>query len=74
MTDYADSYIGKLRRLLGDRLLLVPGARIVIENAAGEILLQRRSDFGLWELPGGNAEEGESLERKRRKARYDRGA
>ncbi|MCK1393937.1 NUDIX domain-containing protein [Bradyrhizobium sp. 1] len=62
MTDFNDSYVGQLRRFVGDRLLLVPGARIVIENTAGEVLLHRRTDFGLWGLPGGNAEEGESLE------------
>ena len=60
MNDFADSYVGKLRKLVGSRLLLVPGARIVIENTSGEILLQKRSDFGVWGLPGGNAEEGES--------------
>jgi ADP-ribose pyrophosphatase YjhB (NUDIX family) len=43
-------------------MLLVPGARIVLENSNREILLQQRSDFGLWGLPGGNAEVGESLE------------
>ncbi|MEH2500089.1 ADP-ribose pyrophosphatase YjhB (NUDIX family) [Bradyrhizobium sp. AZCC 1678] len=62
MTDFTDSYVGQLRRLVGDRLLLVPGARIVIENAAAEILLQKRSDFDAWGLPGGNAEEGEALD------------
>lgn len=61
MTDFNDSYLGQLRQTLGSRLLLVPGARIVIENAAGEILLQQRSDFGLWGLPGGNAEPGEDI-------------
>jgi 8-oxo-dGTP pyrophosphatase MutT (NUDIX family) len=43
-------------------MLLVPGARIVLENSNREILLQQRSDFGLWGLPGGNAEVGQSLE------------
>lgn len=62
MTGFADSYVGQLRQLVGDRLLLVPGARIVIENARAEILLQKRSDFDVWGLPGGNAEEGEDLE------------
>lgn len=62
MTDFASSYVGRLRTLVGPRLLLVPGARIVIENPAGQILLQKRSDFGVWGLPGGNAEEGEGLE------------
>jgi ADP-ribose pyrophosphatase YjhB (NUDIX family) len=61
MSGFADSYLGQLRSLVGPRLLLVPGARIVIENAAGEILLQHRSDLDLWGLPGGNAEPGEDL-------------
>lgn len=62
MPDFADSYIGRLRKLVGPRLLLVPGARIIIENASKEILLQKRSDFDFWGLPGGNAEEGEGLD------------
>jgi ADP-ribose pyrophosphatase YjhB (NUDIX family) len=61
VTDFADSYLGRLRSLVGPRLLLVPGARVVIENEAGEILLQKRSDLGVWGLPGGNAEAGEDL-------------
>lgn len=60
--DFVDTYLGKLRHLVGSRLLLVPGARVVIENASGQILLQRRSDFGIWGLPGGSAEEGEGVE------------
>jgi ADP-ribose pyrophosphatase YjhB (NUDIX family) len=62
MAGFSDSYLGRLRALVGDRLLLVPGARLVIEDEAGRVLLQRRSDFGVWGLPGGNAEEGETLE------------
>jgi len=48
LTDFADSYLGRLRSLVGPRLLLVPGARVVIENEAGEILLQNGaiSEFG----------------------------
>jgi ADP-ribose pyrophosphatase YjhB (NUDIX family) len=59
---FASSYVGQLRRIVGNRLLLVPGARIVIENVRTEILLQKRTDFDAWGLPGGNAEEGETLE------------
>ncbi|MER8749152.1 NUDIX domain-containing protein [Mesorhizobium sp. M1050] len=59
---FADSYLGQLRALIGSRLVLMPGARIVIELADSRILLQKRTDFGLWGLPGGNAEEGEGLE------------
>jgi len=62
MSDFDSSYVGQLRRLVGKRLLLVPGTRIIIRDAEGCILLQERSDFGVWGLPGGNAEEGESLE------------
>jgi ADP-ribose pyrophosphatase YjhB (NUDIX family) len=59
---FSDSYVGQLRQVVGTRLLLVPGARIVIENDAGQVLLQKRSDFDAWAPPGGNAEEGESLD------------
>ncbi|SIT23643.1 NUDIX domain-containing protein [Achromobacter sp. MFA1 R4] len=62
MASFSDSYLGRLRELVGSRLLLVPGARIIIQNGAGNVLLQRRSDFRVWGLPGGNAEEGETLE------------
>jgi 8-oxo-dGTP pyrophosphatase MutT (NUDIX family) len=58
---FAESYVGKLRSLVGNRRLLIPGARVVIERADGCILLQHRSDFSVWGLPGGNAEEGEDL-------------
>jgi 8-oxo-dGTP pyrophosphatase MutT (NUDIX family) len=62
MAGFADTYLGQLRARLGNQMLLVPGARVVLENATGEVLLQQRSDFGIWGLPGGNAEVGENLE------------
>lgn len=40
---------------------IVPAATAVIANPEGEILLQRRVDNGLWALPGGTMELGESL-------------
>ncbi|GAA2149939.1 NUDIX domain-containing protein [Kitasatospora kazusensis] len=40
---------------------LVPAASVVVVDAAGRILLQRRTDNGLWALPGGKMELGESL-------------
>jgi ADP-ribose pyrophosphatase YjhB (NUDIX family) len=61
VSDFNDSYLGKLRQLVGSQLLLVPGTRIIIENARGEILLQKRSDFRIWGLPGGMAEPGEGF-------------
>lgn len=61
MTEFAESHLGQLRALVGSRLLLVPGARVVIENPDGHVLLQKRSDLKVWGLPGGNAEPGEDL-------------
>ncbi|MBI3084195.1 MAG: NUDIX domain-containing protein, partial [candidate division NC10 bacterium] len=39
---------------------LRPGVAAIISNGEGKILLQRRSDNGLWGLPGGSVEIGES--------------
>ena len=38
-----------------------PGVAAVISNGEDRILLQRRSDNGLWGLPGGSVEIGESV-------------
>jgi 8-oxo-dGTP pyrophosphatase MutT (NUDIX family) len=62
LTNFEDSHLGQLRALVGSQLLLVPGARIVVENDAGEILLQHRADLLKRGLPGGNAEPGEDLQ------------
>jgi 8-oxo-dGTP pyrophosphatase MutT (NUDIX family) len=59
---FEESYVGQLRAFVGHRLLLIPGARIVIERADGRVLLQLRTDFKMWGLPGGNAEPGERIE------------
>ena len=40
---------------------MVVAASAVVTNEAGHILLQRRSDSGLWALPGGGMELTESL-------------
>ena len=58
--DFANSYLGRLREKIGHELVHVPGASIVIENLAGEILLQKRRDFNTWDTPGGSPETGEN--------------
>ncbi|MFN9009850.1 MAG: NUDIX domain-containing protein, partial [Hyphomonadaceae bacterium] len=58
---FQESHLGKIRQLVGSRLLLVPGVRAVIQDSDGKVLLQKRSDFCVWGLPGGNAEPGEDL-------------
>lgn len=40
---------------------LVPAASAVIVDITGAILVHRRSDSGLWALPGGTMETGESI-------------
>jgi 8-oxo-dGTP pyrophosphatase MutT (NUDIX family) len=39
----------------------MPGTRVVIEREDGAVLLERRSDFGIWGIPGGCPEEGEDI-------------
>jgi 8-oxo-dGTP pyrophosphatase MutT (NUDIX family) len=58
---WEESYLGRLRSVAGDRVLLFVGARGVIRDGAGRVLLIRRSDNGLWALPAGALEVGESL-------------
>ncbi|MEH2207407.1 MAG: NUDIX domain-containing protein [Nostoc sp.] len=62
MANWSDSYLGKLRQILGDRLLLLFSVYVIIEDNLGRVLLQKRSDFKLWGLPGGYPEVGESAE------------
>ncbi|MEU8585453.1 NUDIX domain-containing protein [Streptomyces sp. NPDC048664] len=40
---------------------LVPAASVVVVDGAGRVLLQRRADNGVWALPGGAMNLGESL-------------
>lgn len=62
MVKWSDSYLGRLRQVVGNRLLLVFGGRVIVEDKLGRVLLQQRSDFKVWGLPGGGPEEGESVE------------
>src|SRR5690242_8514473 len=55
-------YIQELRALVGSRPLILVAAGVLICNAAGELLLQRRTDDQLWGIPGGSMELGESTE------------
>jgi 8-oxo-dGTP pyrophosphatase MutT (NUDIX family) len=58
---WAESYLGQLRALAGERTLLFVGARGVIRDDAGRVLLIQRSDNGYWALPAGAMEVGESI-------------
>jgi ADP-ribose pyrophosphatase YjhB (NUDIX family) len=52
-------YLRKLRSQIGHDAVFMGGVIVVVINDAGEILLQRRSDNGLWGLPGGIMDPGE---------------
>lgn len=54
-------YIAQLRKLIGSQKIIHPAARIVLENAQGEILLIRRRDNDQWGLIAGGLEEGEDI-------------
>lgn len=58
---WAESYLGQLRSLVGDRTLMLVGARGVIRGDDGGILLIKRADNGYWAMPGGAMELGESI-------------
>ena len=60
-------YVRELRAIVGHRPPVVAGAAILILDRAGKVLLHRRSDDGLWSLPGGALEPGESLEEAARR-------
>jgi 8-oxo-dGTP pyrophosphatase MutT (NUDIX family) len=60
---YEGSYVWELRQAVGSRPLLMPGAQVLLLDSADRILFQRSRDSGLWELPAGAAEPGDSFSR-----------
>lgn len=60
-TPFQDTHLGRLRAVVGSRLLLLPTATVVVQRDDGQVLLQHRRDFQVWGLPGGYPEENERL-------------
>jgi 8-oxo-dGTP pyrophosphatase MutT (NUDIX family) len=58
---FADSYMGQLRALVGNRRLLMITVRVLIEDDTGRILILKRADTGTWGLPAGAMELGDSV-------------
>lgn len=52
-------YLAGLRERVGHDLLLDPCAAGIVWDGEGRVLLQRRSDNGLWSVPGGGLDPGE---------------
>ncbi len=56
------SYIEWLRSCVGQRKIFLVFTTVVLRDYYGRILLQRRTDFTFWGLPGGVMELGEDIE------------
>lgn len=59
--DWQNSYHGRLRAAMGDAVLMFVAARGLIRDEQGRFLLIKRADNGVWALPAGAMEIGESL-------------
>ncbi|WP_409303923.1 NUDIX hydrolase [Peribacillus sp. SCS-155] len=55
-------YIMDLRKIVGNRPIIMVGASVICLEQSNRILLQLRTDNGFWALPGGSMEPGETLE------------
>jgi 8-oxo-dGTP pyrophosphatase MutT (NUDIX family) len=53
-------YLREVRRVVGTRLLLLPGVAGIVRDDDGRVLFIRRADDGHWGLPAGGIEPGES--------------
>ncbi len=60
-TPFEESYVGRLRALVGNRLLKLPGACVLIEDEQRRVLLERSHSTSIYRLIGGLAEERESM-------------
>lgn len=58
---YVGSHLWELRQQVGSRLLVMPGAQVLLVDDEERALFQRRRDSGLWEIPAGAAEPGSSF-------------
>jgi mutator protein MutT len=55
-------YIQQLRQFIGHRPILMLGAVTLIVNEQNHLLMMKRTDSGLWGIPGGAVELGEVIE------------
>ena len=58
---YEETYEGGIRKLIGNRRLILPAIRAMVVDENGAILLIRRSDNKKWGFPAGALELNESL-------------
>ncbi|AFQ12583.1 TPA: NUDIX hydrolase [Bacillus pacificus] len=63
-------YIEELRKIVGSRPLNLAGVAVAVFNKQGQILLQQRQN-GIWGVPGGFVELGESTEEAGRREVFE---
>ncbi|MCH1624856.1 NUDIX hydrolase [Ferdinandcohnia quinoae] len=63
-------YIENLRKIVGNQPLILVGVAVAVINDKDQILLQKRSD-GVWGVPGGFMELGESTEEAGRREVFE---
>jgi hypothetical protein len=64
---WEESYIGQLRKLVGSRTLICPGARAIIRDEQGRLLLIRRRETPLLT----NKHQPGALKANQRQREYD---
>jgi ADP-ribose pyrophosphatase YjhB (NUDIX family) len=63
-------YIEDLRKIVGNQPLILVGVAVTVLNEKGQILLQKRQD-GVWGVPGGFIELGESTKEAGRREVFE---
>jgi ADP-ribose pyrophosphatase YjhB (NUDIX family) len=64
-------YVEFMRKLIGNETLITVGCGAIIEDNEGRILLQQRADGGVWGIPGGLMEIGETFEETVKREVYE---
>jgi len=59
--NYEDSYVGRIRKLIGKEKLIVVATRAVIRDPEGRVLFVRRTDNSRWVMPSGALELEETI-------------
>lgn len=65
------NYIRQIRELVGTQPIIMAGACVILIDGEGRLLLQQRTDNGLWGLPGGSMEPGEEIKEVARRELFE---
>lgn len=60
-------YIEELRKIIGNRPIIMVGAGVLVMDEQHRLLLGKRTDNHQWGIPGGSMEPGETLEETARR-------